>query len=197
MALGFPGSGGGQSTREFMQIIKYDARAGVFSKQVRFQTASGEWDKRYDDLDVPFEVLMDFENIEVGWASFMGVPDFAVVKLGGAMPDKPSDDHRPVFRLRLWSEELGVREFASGAATVRNAVDKLHDVYMAERGKHAGKMPRVAITGTSVIEIPTPQGDQRFRVPKWNIAGWEDRPADMGGAAAKPAAPSAQEDDLF
>ena len=50
----------------------------------------------------------------------------------------------------------------------------------------------ITIEGTETIKVQTPQGELRFKAPKWSITGWTDWPAEAATPAA-PAAPAAAE----
>jgi hypothetical protein len=52
---------------------------------------------------------------------------------------------------------------------------------------HSGKFPVVTIEGTETIKVQTPQGELRFKAPKWSISGWTDWPAEEAKPAAAPA----------
>jgi len=184
MALGLStessGSGG-----DILPIVKWDAKGGDFIRQDRYQAGDGTWQKDEQEIAFPVQVAMDLQNIEVGWLSFAsGRPDFQMVKLGEAMPAKPSDDHKQTFRVRLMNKELGLREFSSQSKMVLSAFDQLHNAYEAGKADNAGKMPVVEVTGTKTITVNTPQGEQRFKVPEWKITEWIDRPASFDGASA-------------
>lgn len=192
MALGLVSEGGGNGGN-IVPIIKFDAKAGDLIQVDRHQNAMGEWEKAQSDVALPVQVVMDMAEIETGWLSFAsGQPDFRMVKVGDVMPPKPSDDHKQCFRVRLFGKELGLREFSSQAKTVIREMDALHNQYEAGKADNPGKLPVVTIAGTKTITVPTPQGENRFKVPEWSITGWTERPAGMDGAEATPvAAPSA------
>jgi hypothetical protein len=59
-------------------------------------------------------------------------------------------------------------------------------------------LPIVTIHGTETKKVSTPQGELRFKIPKWEITGWTDAPAGMKGEEApKPVkAKAVQPDDL-
>ena len=190
MALGFTetsSSGGG----DFLPIMKFSAKDGSFVRQDRHQTSEGTWEKSETEMELPFKVLMDMDQIEVGFIAFTTTgPDFRFVKVGEPMPVKPSDEHKEGFRIRMYNKEIGLREMSSSSKIVRNQMNDLHDAYLAGKADNAGKMPIIEITGSDRIQIETKaQGTQTFRSPKWSIAGWVDRPAGMDAQAApEPAA---------
>lgn len=184
MALGIVdngSNGGGSGGGNFPPIVKWDAKAGDFIARNREQTASGEWEN--DDVDVPMPVklIADLEHLEVGWVAYVPTPSFVMTKVGGAMPAKPTEDHKMGFRVHLYNDELGLRELSSAAKTVVRALDELHDQYVAEAPANEGKLPVVEIKGGKKIKVNTPGGELSFKVPDWSIVGWTDRPKQMDG----------------
>jgi hypothetical protein len=168
-------------------IIKYDSRAGRIFRVDR-SDASGRWETNPVEITPVFQAIFDFENIELGWLHFPtgGAPDIRTVRIGQALPDRPTDKHRSGYRLML---KLGkasggdVREMAANAAVAINGMDLLHDQYMAERDAHPGELPIVRLG--SIISVTT-QGKANGQAvsstnfqPVWQIVGWAARPADL------------------
>lgn len=197
MALGLSTEGGGG---DFADILKFDARAGRMFRVDRSQGASG-WETNNVEITNGFTAVFDFENIKVGWALFAAgvAPIFAMVPLGEPFPPKPSDQFKQGFKIMV---KLGrasgddVREFASCAGAVRNALDKLHDAYLKDVGANAGKLPVVAMTG-SVPIVSTGKGQTSTNyAPTFEIVKWVDRPegltlTETKATAAAPAATTA------
>jgi len=197
MSLGFNTES--KSSGDILPIIKFDAKAGEFIKVDSEQTADGTWSKDQIELDIPFKVIMDLENIEVGWLAFpLGGPDFHMVKLGDKMPAQPTDEHKQAFRIKLFSKSLGVRVFSHSAKTVVRCMDALHTQYEAERAANPGKMPVVEAGKCETVKIQTPQGELRFKAPNWKIVSWVNAPDELSVADAAPEpdpAPAAEDDD--
>ncbi len=190
MALGLQyESGGGSFDRT--PIIKYDARAGRIFRIDR-SNASGSWETSQVEITNGFQAVMDLENIEVGYMSFDGVPDFKMVKLGQPLPPKPSDKHKQGFRvvMKLGKQSGGdVREMAANARVSIAGLDALHTQYEAEKGANAGKLPLVQLGGTTpvVTEGKDANGKKQSSTnyqPNWVIAKWIDRPEELGASAA-------------
>lgn len=183
MALGFnleTKSGG-----DILPIVKWDAKAGDFIKQDRYQAGDGTWQKDEQELGLPLQIGMDLANIQIGWLSFAsGAPDFQMVSAGEPLPAQPSPEHKQAFRVRIGSSDLGLREFSHSAKTVLRAMDTLYNQFEAEAPANPGKLPVVTISGTERIKINSPQGELTFKVPEWSITSWIDRPAMMDGGAA-------------
>jgi hypothetical protein len=189
MALGFnleTRSGG-----DILPIVKWDAKAGDIIKQDRYQAADGTWQKDEQELGLPLQVAMDLGNIEIGWLSFAaGAPDFQMVKAGEPLPAQPSPDHKQAFRVRIASNDLGLREFSHSAKTVLRAMDTLYNQYEAEAPANPGKAPVVTISGTDRVKVNSPNGELTFKAPVWSITSWIDRPAMMDGGATAPSQPA-------
>jgi hypothetical protein len=169
MALGLPQAGQGKP------FVKYDARAG------RFSISDG---KEQIDITQQFAAIFDMENIEVGWARFLAnaAPDFVMARVGTAFPARPSDTHKSAFRLRVkMAASIGgdVREFASAAGCVNQALDALHDAYIAAPESKRGLLPVVTLAGTTAVKTNTPQGTTTNYKPNFQIVKWVPRPADL------------------
>ena len=195
-------SGGGK----FLPIVKFDAKAGDMIVVNREPAGDGTWDKNEVEVELPQKVVMDLGNIEIGWISFSPSYSAHLVKVGERMPMKPSDDHKQAVRIKVLFKDHGLREFTPTSKTVLRAIDTLHDQYVEQAPAHKGKMPVVTIDGTETVKIQTPQGELRFKVPKWQITGWVDPPAAFGEADAPapvaapkpaPAKAAALDDDDF
>lgn len=169
MALGLPAQG------EFNDYIKFDARAGRFSRMDN---------KEATDITQSFTAMFDLAQIEVGWALFgtNAAPEFVVARIGQTVPLRPSDKHKRAFRMKV---KLGkscggdVREFASAAGCVIQAIDELHDAYSAAPESAKGQLPIVTMTGSSAVKTQTPQGMTTNYRPNFVITTWQPRPADM------------------
>jgi hypothetical protein len=193
MALGFTETS--SSSGDYLPIIKFSAKDGSLVRQDRHQGPDGTWEKSETEMDLPVKVVMDLEEIEVGYIAFLATgPDFHMVKVGQAKPPAPSPEHKEGFRVRLYNKDLGLREMSSSSKIVRNQMNALHDQWLAGKSDNAGKLPVVEITGSERITIETKnQGTQAFRAPKWSIVSWIERPAGMDAAAVaqEPAAVAA------
>lgn len=178
-----------KSSGDILPILKYDAKAGDFIRQDRFQDASGAWTKSEEEVKLPLKFAADFENMEVGWLSFAsGHPDFAMTRIGGEMPDRPSPDHKQAFRIRLTNKDLGLRELSGSSKTLLRAMDSLHDEYVSQSAANPGKFAVVAVTDLETTKVNTPQGELRFKSPVWHIESWMDTPkVFQEGAEPEPA----------
>jgi len=188
MALGFNTES--RSGGDILPIVKFDAKSGDFIARNRVQGGDGMWENVEEELGVPWKAIFDFDNIEVGWLSFSsGAPDFHMVKYGERLPAQPSPDHKQAFRIRIYSKALGLREFSHSSKTMLRAIDALHNQFLADKAANPGKVPVVEVSGLETVKVNTPQGELRFKAPKWSICQWAARPEALDGAAA--AAPAA------
>lgn len=206
------GGAGDSGSGEFIRRIKYDAKAGDMIAINRTMGSDGRYANTEEDVQFPVRFIFDLENLEIGWVSFeSGRPDWRLGKVGDEPVKQPSPEYKEAFRIHIYNKELGLREFGSSAKTVMRKADDLHTAYEMERGANAGKVPIVEITDTEIIKINSPQGELRFKVPNWSIAGWQEKPQNMideeikygvgdaGRGTPEPAttAAPADEDDLF
>lgn len=188
MGLGFntePSNGGSK----FLPVVKFDAKAGDMIAVNREPNGDGTWDKNEVEITFPVKVIMDFASLEVGWLTFVPSYHAAMVPVGERMPQKPSDDHKQAVRLKLFFKEHGWREFSPTSKTVLRAIDQLHDQYLEQQAANPGRSPVVTIEGTETVKIQTPQGELRFKVPKWSITGWAVAPEGEAQKAAPAPAP--------
>lgn len=189
MALGFNTEG--RSGGDILPIVKFDAKSGDFIARNRVQGGDGMWENVEEELGVPWKAIFDFDNIEVGWLSFSsGAPDFHMVKYGERLPAQPSPDHKQAFRIRIYSKALGLREFSHSSKTMLRAIDALHNQFLADKAANPGKVPVVEVAGLETVKVNSPQGELRFKAPKWSITSWVAKPEAMDGSAPA-AAPAA------
>lgn len=185
MALGL--NTGGEGGGDFTPVLKYDARAGRAFRVDRSQDAGGAWQTDNVEVTNGLTMVMDLENIQVGWLLFASgvAPQMTLVPLGSPLPPKPSDQHKQGFKmlLKLGKSSGGdVREFAATSKAVLGAVDEIHTAYLSGLKDNPGKLPVVALTGTKAIESKG-QGQKSVNyAPIFEIKSWIDRPAELGGA---------------
>jgi hypothetical protein len=186
MALGLQTEAGGG---DFSDIVKFDARAGRFFRVDR-REVNGQWETDPVEITDGFQAIFDMRNIQVGWMLFAAgvAPIMTMVPLGDPMPDRPTDQHKQGFKLML---KLGkscggdVREFASQAKAVIGALDTLHDLYTAGLKDNAGKLPVVALKGTTAIKSTGKGQTSTNYAPIFEIVKWVDPPAELiGGTPA-------------
>lgn len=169
-------TGGG----DFTVYVKYNAKAG------RFYTKRDEPDA--EEFEVQnMTAVFDMDNIQTGW--FLFAPGVAPVKhmdpsLTEPAPS-PGEGFKRGFQLNLFSEKnlLGLREFSSTAGAVIDAMNELHDHWLADKAKNAGKVPVVKCVGVSPV---TNKHGTNYK-PQFEIVSWTDRPAELSGTPAQAA----------
>lgn len=170
-------------------IVKYDARAGRMQRVDREDGISTPY-----DITNNFRAVFDLENVEYGWLAFSASgPDFKLVRLGEALPAKPSENHRQGVRLRLkLASDCGgdVRELATVARVALRGLDELHTRYEAEKANHpVVSLPIVTLAKT--IPVTSGSGAQKSTnyQPVFEIVGWAPRPPDLQPKATTASAP--------
>lgn len=172
---------------------------GQFTVYVKYNAKAGRWYTKKDEPEAEeFEVanmtaIFDMENLRTGW--FLFAAGVAPVKnydpsLSEAAP-KPGDGFKRGFELNVYSDAnlLGLREFASTAGAVIDAMNDLHDHWLANRDANPGKLPVVKCVGVTPI---TNKHGTNYR-PQLEIVAWADRPEVMqGNGNPAPAAVPAQ-----
>jgi type II secretory pathway component HofQ len=179
-----------------MAFMTNTASGGEFTPYVKYNAKAGRWYTKKDEPDAEeFEVqnmtaIFDMDNLQTGW--FLFASGVAPVKhmdpsLAEAAPS-PGDGFKRGFQLDVFSEKnlLGKRELSSTAGAVIEAMNDLHDDWLANQGANAGKLPVVKCTGVQPI---TNKHGTNYR-PVLEIVGWADRPAEMQGTAKPAPAPT-------
>ena len=169
---------------DFKPIVKYDSRAGRI-----FRVDRHDGESTPVEITQGFSAIFDLANIQVGWVLFSegGAPDWSMVPIGGSLPSRPSKDHKQGFRMDIkLAKSAGgdVRDFASAAGCVIGAMDTLYDQYRAAPEAAQGKLPVVALTGTTVAK----SGQSTNYAPVFQIRQWVDRPAELPVKVANGAA---------
>ena len=177
--MGFMTSNTGEGG-SFKVFCKYNAKAG------RFYTKKDEQDAPEFEV-TNFTAIFDMDNLKTGW--FLFAPGVAPVKnfdpsLSQAVA-KPGEGFKRGFELDVFSEKnlLGVREFASTAGVVIDAMNALYDNWVAARPANPGKLPVVKCVG--VHPVTNKHGTNY--APQFEIVSWADRPAELGDGSAAPA----------
>lgn len=163
---------------------------GNFKVYVKYNAKAGRWYTKKDEKDAPeFEVqnltaIFDMDNLRTGWFLFAaGVAPSKTFdpSLSEAAP-KPGNDFKRGFELDLFSEKnlLGVREFSSTAGVVIEAMNALHDQWLAGKDANPGKLPVVKCVGVHPVVGSHGTNYQ----PQFEIVSWADRPAEMAGTPA-------------
>ena len=179
MALGLNEGGG-----NFTPYIKYNAKAG------RWYVREGEGNEAHDVEVQPDKMVFvaDIDNIEIGWIKFPqgGAPETVLAPATSTKPDRPADDFKSGFRLKIFSAANldGLREWMASSTLVNGAINELYDAYEKEVGNHAGECPVVRFTGAQ----PVVNKHGTNYKPGFEIVQWTARPAEFDGAEANPPA---------
>lgn len=184
-----------------MGFMSNPATGGEFKVFVKYNAKAGRWYTKEDKPEADeFEVtnmtaIFDMDNLRTGW--FLFAPGVAPVKqfdpsLTEPSP-KPGEGFKRGFELDVYSDKNlhGLREFASTAGAVIEAMNDLYDDWQANKAANPGKLPVVKCVGVSPV---TNKHGTNYR-PQLEIVSWADRPAEMTGAptAASPVpAPAAK-----
>jgi len=172
MALGLT-TNDGSSTNKIYDRLGYNAKDGVYTHS--YYDRENEI-RENEEYKKDFKVLFDFESMEVGWADFQETPPSIVtVPLGtNQRPNKPTDDHKEYFVVKIYNKNLGVVTFGSSASSIIQAVDKLHDSYLEANEKE--KIPVVHFDG---LEGPIKWGKAKVYIPNMKIVDWKERPDEL------------------
>ena len=184
--------------RDFMEIVKYDARAG---RMFRVDYDPNTHEKSPVDItSPPPKFAIDFGSLQVGYGHFApGGPELRVVPIGCELPPYPTekDDKgrlmfKPVFRVTVFGNILnGLREFASSANCVLEAVDDLYQKFCAAPEAQTGRIPIVELTKTILTQMGKGARQTNIYVPCFAIAGWTERVSEMGPRTVPPPKPQA------
>ena len=187
----YVGAGGGTGG-DRTPILKFSAKDGSFIAADRVQV-DGQWQTQERELDVPMKAVFDMAQLEMGWIAFKPAPDFVMVKAGQARPEKPSDEHKWGFRVKLANKDIGLRELSSSSKNVYQRMVPVFQAYEAGKAANAGKVPIIEVSGTDrVVQQLNDGSSQTWRVPKWELVGWADRPEMLDGPATASAPAQAE-----
>lgn len=166
-----------------------------FKVYVAFNAKAGRWYTKEDKPDAElFEVkdmtaVFDFASLRTGW--FLFAPGVAPVKQINptleANTPRPGDGFKQGFQLNLFSSKnlLGVREFASTAGVVIDAMNELYDYCFAAPEREQGKLPVVKCV--DVRAISGAHGTNY--APVFQVISWVERPPELVEAPAAQARP--------
>lgn len=187
-------TGGG----DFMPVCKYDARAGRIFRVDRVGGTDG-FNNVAIDLTSDFKAVFDFENVEVGWILFTAgsAPHFSLVRMGDALPPRPSDLHKNGVRFiiklaKSCGGEKPIREMASTAKAFLNGIEAVYRDYELGRAANAGKLPVIALEKTLAVKTGSGQTASTNYQPVFRIVSWAPRGDLVAAPRASVAAPSAQ-----
>jgi hypothetical protein len=191
-----PSSGG-----DFLPICKFDSRAGRLFRVDR-NDVGGQFVSESVDITTSAKFVADFENIETGWINFppAGAPDFRMVPMGHALPERPSPAHKNGVRFMLKLDKASggdkpIREISSSARAFLAGLENVYLAYQAQKGENPGKLPVLVLEKTTPIKSGSGDKTSTNYQPTFKIVAWAPR-GDLvfqpkGGAAPSPSAASA------
>ena len=211
MAFGIPGSDSNNgNSNEFLGRLQFDARSGLWKHFTRMEEGGRYFNSESEDYMNP-SFLMDFGSLEVGYAKLSGIPSFALVPFGAPMPHWPDElnpegkkAYSPAVRIKVMSPRTfgddAPRYFLLNSKTGLPALEEAWKDFSACPEAASGMIP-VAQTSVKTVEVKTPGGLSKFKVPVFAFVNWIERPASLGervvpvpagsGAARPVAAPVA------
>jgi hypothetical protein len=190
MAFGIPGSDSNNgSNNEFLGRLQFDARSGLWKHVTRAEEGGRYFNMESEDYMNP-SFLMDFGSLEVGYAKISSPPSFLMVPFGSAMPQCPQEltpegkkAFNPAARIKVMSPKTfgddAARYFLLSSKTGLPAMEEAWNAFAASPEAATGMIP-VAQTSTRTVEVKTPQGLSKFKVPVFTFVNWIERPASLG-----------------
>jgi hypothetical protein len=171
---------GKRKTTNIIPKLKFDGRIGKFYLSDRV-LENGEWQTEQKNIEHDdFRAVFDLDNLQIGWINFPtgSGPDVKLVRAEHDYGDKPTAKHKEGIRLLVQMDDQlsgDVRELMSTANGLWNAIDTLHDGYLADRDKYPGKLPIVVVSGM----LETGSGTSKSYEPVFTISEWVPRPASL------------------
>ena len=190
MAFGIPGSDSNNgSNNEFLGRLQFDARSGLWKHVTRAEEGGRYFNVESEDYMNP-SFLMDFGSLEVGYAKISSPPSFLMVPYGASMPQCPEELNpegkkafNPAARIKVMSPRTfgddAARYFLLSSKTGLPAMEEAWNAFAASPEAQSGMIP-VAQTSTRTVEVKTPQGLSKFKVPVFAFVNWIERPAALG-----------------
>lgn len=191
MAFGIPGTESSSSggSNEFLGRIQFDARSGLWKHVTRMEEGGRYFNSESEDYMNP-SFLMDFGTLEVGYAKLSGIPSFALVPFGALMPQWSEEinpegkrAYVPAVRMKVLSPKTfgddSPRYFLLNSKTGLPAMQEAWIAFAASPEAASGMIP-VAQTSVKTVEVRTPGGLSKFKVPVFNFIAWIERPASLG-----------------
>lgn len=200
MAFGIAGSdNSGGGSNEFLGRLQFDARSGLWKHVTRMEEGGRYFNSESEDYMNP-SFLMDFGALEVGYAKISSPPSFLMVPYGAPIPQCPEELNpegkkafNPAARIKVMSPRTfgddAPRYFLLSSKTGLPAMEEAWNAFAASPEAATGMIP-VAQTSTRTVEVKTPQGLSKFKVPVFTFVQWVERPASLGERVVP--APAAQ-----
>ena len=171
---------------------------------LRFSIEDNEWlmstgeQGHMPPVDWKAPVLIDIENIQLGWLKLQGGRDFQPWP-GNNQTPRPSEEYKNGFVVSSYSTQCfgdaPLRELSSDRAGLQEFVKKLYNEVEAAGKFESGEIPAVEI----LPAIKTRIGKGPTKIPQYKLVGYKPRPDEMSGDAPMDSAPApaAEADDSF
>jgi hypothetical protein len=174
MAMGLIKEDNDNAPREIYDRLNFNAKEGKFTHH--------HYDRENevavaDDYKNEFKIIIDFNELKVGWADWTQSPPSVVVVPHGVsnqLPERPTPDHKEYFNVNIYNKNLNTVKFGSSAGSIIQSFDKLHDSYISANEKE--KLPVIQVKG---VVGPTKWGKATVYLPDWSIIDWVERPEAM------------------
>jgi len=169
-----------QGGEQFLPFVKYDSRAG------RMFRVDKKPDGSIENVEISrtFKAMIDMENVETGWMHFETgmAPIYALSRFDQPNPPKPTEKAKEGVRLIMQLAAAcggDVREMSGNARVLMQAMDKLHDDYLAGLAANPGKLPIVVLADTKPVVTTGKGGTSTNYQPVFQITGWGARSAQL------------------
>ena len=175
------------SGSEFLPIVKYDARAGLWFRIDRVDTGQGFVPEPVD-ITRGFKAIFDLENLQTGWisfpsgsaplSSFVMMKDLRAQSMG--LPPRPGENFNNGLRFMIkLARDIGgdkpIREVMTTAGSFMNGIEALYLEYEKEAAANAGKLPVVVMDGITLIKSGSGNRTSSNYRPNLKIVGWVPR----------------------
>ena len=185
------------SEKEYQMPLQF-LQEGSGTPYVRYSVDENEWSQSLAEggmspLEYPLDVVMDIENIQLGWLKLEGGRDWQPWPNNDPTQiSKPTDLHRQGFSVKMFSTKVfgdqPVREFCANGAGVNMFIKEVYDACEAAfKGEQKGKVPAIRITkAPKSLKI----GKGTTKVPAFEVMTWVERPSELDGASQPSNAPA-------
>lgn len=177
-----PSAGG-----DFLPIVKYDARAGLWFRIDRVDSGAGFLPEPVD-ITRNFKAIFDLENLETGWIAFPSgsAPLSALVGMKlllgkeTTFPNQPGEIYKHGLRFMVkLAKDIGgdkpVREVMGTSKAFLNGIEGLFRDYLRDAPANAGKLPVVVMDGITMIKTGSGNKVSSNYRPNLKIAAWAPR----------------------
>jgi hypothetical protein len=177
-----PSAGG-----DFLPIVKYDARAGLWFRIDRVDSGQGFLPEPVD-ITRNFKAIFDLENLETGWIAFPSgsAPLSSLVAMKDLLgktaqfPPQPGVTYKHGLRFMLkLAKDIGgdrpVREVMGTSKAFLNGIETLFRDYLKDAPANAGKLPVVVMDGITMIKTGSGNKVSSNYRPNLKIVGWAPR----------------------